>query len=282
MVDSVKGLKLKRQARRNKWPWLYTLTAPFRPLPNALIIGAQKSGTTSLNGWLRYHPSVQWSSIKEVHFFDRNYEKGEFWYRSHFPLTQRLLSLGQPSSCVLEASPEYLYESCVPTRIRDLVPQARLILLLRNPVHRAISHYKHNFRNGRETRPLSEALMSSEGRDRSGMPCPINHYLVQGHYAEQIERYLRLFDPSQLLFIRSERMFGDPDSVYEEVLRFLGIENLPLLCREVLNDGKRKNKSLPDSSVVVSDDVSRYLRFYFRPWNHRLTKLIPDFDVWTD
>lgn len=278
---SVKELKLIRQARRQKWPNFYTLTSALRPLPNALIIGAQKSGTTSLNGWLRYHPSVQWSSLKEVHFFDRNYEKGRLWYQSHFPLRQRFCLLGRPS-CVIEASPAYLYEPSVPGRIKELLPKARLILLLRNPVNRAISHYKHTYRNGRETRSMSEALLSNEGRDRWGMPCDINHYLAQGQYAEQLERYMNLFDPAQMLILKSEEMFQAPDSVFAKVLKFLGLIDLPLACRDALNVGSRKNRSLPASSLAVSSDVDRRLRLHYEPWNERLKRLVPDFDIWSD
>jgi len=114
------------------------------------------------------------------------------------------------------------------------------------------------------------------------MPCSANHYLVQGQYAEQIERYIALFDRSQMLAIQSERMFEDPDSVFGDVLRFLGIEEVPLMSREALNVGKRKNKSLPSSSLDVSASALSYLRSYFGPWNRRLKDLLPGFDVWSD
>jgi len=177
--------------RRVAYPY-YWLTAPLRPLPSALIIGTMKGGTSTLNAWLRHHPQVMFSAIKEVHYFNDHYDRGERWYRTYFPLWEQWLG----GRCALEATPAYLYRSSVVMpRMHALVPDARLILLLRNPVARAISHYGHQVQRGVEHRPAAEALMSPDPPAK-GKP---NHYKRRGLYADQIEQVLGFYPREQLL-----------------------------------------------------------------------------------
>src|SRR5215208_8528317 len=126
--------------------WTYgKATAKLRPLPDFLILGAQKAGTTALYAYLRWHPQITGPSFKEVSFFDRHYARGERWYRAHLPMRR--------SSIVGEASPSYLFHPLAPERVAQMLPNARLVALLRNPVDRAFSHYQHEVALGRE--PLS-------------------------------------------------------------------------------------------------------------------------------
>jgi hypothetical protein len=98
----------------------YWLTAPLRPLPSALIIGTMKGGTSTLNAWMRHHPQVMFSAIKEVHYFDECFERGERWYRTYFPLWEQWLG----GRCSLEATPAYLYRaSVVIPRMHALLPE---------------------------------------------------------------------------------------------------------------------------------------------------------------
>src|SRR5437899_5084217 len=114
--------------------WTYgRLTSFARPLPDFLIIGAQKAGTTALYAYLRRHPNVTGPPWKEVSFFDRHYARGERWYRGNFPNV--LLTRGR---LVGEAGPSYLFHPLAPDRIAALVPRARLITLVRDPVDRAL------------------------------------------------------------------------------------------------------------------------------------------------
>jgi len=278
-ASSIKDVKALRQLRRQKWNWLYQLTAPFRPLPGALIIGAQKSGTTSLNAWLRHHPEVMWSSVKEIHYFDRAPDRSVFWYRSHFPLLQRIRLLWGPS-CALEASPEYLYNPEVAARMKAVVPDVKLIVLLRNPVYRAISHYQHWVRHGWERRPASEALTSPGGYDNQGLPVDVNFYRHRGHYAEQLSRYFEVYSRDQFLIIRSESMFANPEVAYGRVLEFLGLSGAPLVDRRPRNRGSSKNKSLPLDATDIPRETVEFLFDYFKPLNLRLSELLPEFDVW--
>jgi hypothetical protein len=136
------------------------VTARWRCLPDFIIVGAQKAGTTSLYHYLRRHRQIRMSWVKEVHYFDNNFHKGDFWYRSHFPIDTRSTN----GYLVGEASPYYLAHPHAPARISKLLPSARLIVLLRNPRDRAISHYFHQKRAGIETLPMMEAFVKEEER----------------------------------------------------------------------------------------------------------------------
>mgnify|MGYP006439820863 CR=1 FL=1 len=137
-----------------------------RVLPNFIIVGAQKAGTTSLFRYLTSHPQIKAPfKTKEIHFFDGglesedNYKKGLKWYKSHFPLKSKMYN-----KLTYEASPLYLFHPCAPKRIKKDIPDVKIIILLRNPVERSISHYFHELRKGRERLTVDEAFRKEEDR----------------------------------------------------------------------------------------------------------------------
>lgn len=261
----------RRQLHGTLYP-LYRLTAPLRPLPDAVIIGAMKCGTTSLNAWLRHHPQVLYPCRKELHYFDQHADRSVGWYRSHFPLRGHLLKPAV-GLCTIEATPAYIYRPEVPERMHALLPEARLIAILRNPVRRAISHYDHRHRHGREQRSLEEALMAPHGLDDQGHAVPTNLYKHRGHYAEQLARVLRCYPREQLLVLRSEDLFEEPDSVYRRVLEFLRID-----ATHELADRKPRNVSRQKHEVPLQ--VIEHLEAYFREPNAALARLLPEFPLW--
>jgi hypothetical protein len=207
--------------------WAYgTATAGARPLPDFLIIGAQKAGTTALYDYLYRHPAISGPRWKEVSFFDRHWSRGERWYRGNFPRHAR--------APVGEASPSYLFHPLAPERVRSLVPQARLIALLRNPVDRAFSHYQHEVALGREPLTFEQALEREEERTHGELermlaePHSFSHawwnhtYKARGLYAEQLERWLAVFPREQLLVIGTEKFAAAPAATYARVLEFVG------------------------------------------------------------
>jgi Sulfotransferase domain len=202
-------------------------TARWRPLPDFLVIGAQKAGTTALYAYLRWHPGITGPSWKEVSFFDRHWWRGEAWYRGQFPLRsgQRLVG---------EASPSYLFHPLAPERVRSLVPDAKLVALVRDPVDRAYSHYQHEYALGREPLSFEDALAAEEERTRGDVerlvadPRAFSHawwdhtYAARGHYADQLESWLEVFPRDQLLVVPSEDLGERPAETYAAVLAFLG------------------------------------------------------------
>jgi Sulfotransferase domain len=208
--------------------WAFgTVTARGRPLPDFLVLGAQKAGTTALYAYLRWHPGITGPSWKEVSFFDRHWWRGVRWYRGQFPLRSRGRLVG-------EASPSYLFHPLAPERARAVVPDARLVVVLRDPVDRAYSHYQHEVALGREPLSFEDALAAEEGRTRGEVerlvadPRAFSHewwdhtYAARGLYAEQLERWLAMFPRDQLLVVTSDDLGKRPAETYASILSFLG------------------------------------------------------------
>ena len=215
--------------------WCYSLaTSSKRGLPDFLIIGAQKAGTTSLCTYLFQHPDIKPPRRKEIHYFDSpEFGLGPRWYRAHF-------SPKRDTQLTGEASPYYLCHPHAPRRVRELVPDARLIVLLRDPVERALSHYHHQVRHGRE--PLSfEAAIDAEPERLAGeyerMISDETYYseaywgfsyVTRGLYAEQLRRWSAHFDVSSMLILDSHDFFASPRDVHLKTLKFLNLDELPL------------------------------------------------------
>jgi hypothetical protein len=174
-------------------------------LPNLIVIGAGKCGTTSLHRYLDAHPEIEMSRMKEPSFFvaERNWGRGRSWYEAQWR-DARAAVHG-------EASPQYtkhpVHEG-VPERMHALVPDAKLIYLVRDPVERIVSYYVDRRARGREDRSLAEALERS----------PDDGYVAASRYAMQLERYLRLFPQERVLVLELSR------ARLGEVFRFLGVD----------------------------------------------------------
>jgi hypothetical protein len=208
-------------------------TSRRRPMPDFLIIGAQKAGTSALYDYLARHPQVRPAITKEVHYFDLDHDPGERWYRGHFPRQGR----SAPSSFITgEATPYYLFHPLVPEKVASTLPDVKLIVLLRDPVRRAISHFYHEVALGSETRSLDRAIaeepeiMAAEhDRLASGLPPSPAHrrcsYVSRGRYAEQLSRWLDHVDEEQLLVLPAERLSRDGGETRRRALAFLGLED---------------------------------------------------------
>ena len=249
-----------------------------RALPDFLIIGAQRAGTTSLFRALSQHPQLYPSQPKEVHYFDGgghpgadNYARGEAWYRSHFPLRAAMGADGK----AFEASPLYLYHPQAPARLHALLPQARLIMLLRDPAERALSQYFFEQRRGHEPLPLMEALQAEEQRLQSTPEVSFHHhsYKTRGHYAEQLQRYLALFPREQLLILPAERWFNEPQGILQEVCAFVGVSSFPS-PPELRNDASQR------PARAIDPAVHAYLCDIFTPHNQALFALLGEEFDW--
>lgn len=250
-------------------------TGRVRRGPDFLIIGTQRGGTTSLYHYLAQHPAVVPSARKEVHYFDLQYHRGDAWYRSHFPLRDPFHRPGLVSG---EASPYYLFHPLVPARVAASHPGVRLIVLLRDPVDRAISHHEHERAKGRESLPLAEALEAEPDRIDAGVRQRVQagieepahrrfSYVARGRYAEQLERWFAHFPRDRFLILRSESLFTDPARTVDEVTTFLGLRPHPpadLTARNV--------RSYP----AVPSDLRRALRARFVEDTARLNDLLGD------
>ena len=259
-----------------RWQRLRLRTARLRRLPDFVILGAMKSGTTTLYDTLAQHPQVLPSIAKEVHFFDLDYGNGLDWYRAHFPVDAyaRLRALATGKKVITgEATPYYLFHPHAPARLLLAVPHARLIALLRDPVDRAYSHYRHNLVTKEETLSFEEALAAEEGRLRGELDRmraeesyeSVHHrahsYVARGIYVDQLQVYGTLFPREQILVLKAEDYFDNPGAVYSRVLEFLG------LGREVPAGVKLPS---PVRHPSVPAAAAQRLREFFRPHNERL------------
>jgi hypothetical protein len=258
---------------------LRVASSSIRVLPDFIIIGAQKCGTTSLYEYLAAHPAVAPAARKEVHYFDRGFRRGKGWYRAHFPTAPyrvaREVLTGQ-RLVVGEASPMYLFHPHVPKRVRALLPEAKLIALLRDPVERAYSQYHHRVRRGKEPLAFSEVLAREAQRltgevervsDATHTNLMHRHvsYLARGIYADQLTKWLRLFSREQLLILPSEEFFADTSRVFSQVLEFLGLSPWAPPRFDAFNPGRYADMDPP---------TRRWLVDYFAPHNERLYQLV--------
>ena len=203
-------------------------------------------------------------------FFDRHYRRGVAWYRGHFPTRPRQRHVG-------EASPGYLFHPLAPERVRATVPAAKLIVLVRDPVDRALSHYHHEVTLGREPLTFEEALEVEPERTQGEQERMLvepgyfsqawwNYtYLARGRYAEQLERWLAIFPREQLLVVPSEELSGDPRRTYRRVLEFLGAPS------HELDSYPRVYKQ---EYAEMREDTRRRLAAYFAEPNRRLYELL--------
>ena len=231
-------------------------TAKRRALPDFLIIGITKGGTTSLNYFLSLHPQIH-TAPQEVHYFDRdsNYKKGEPWYRSHFPFASAI----NPGDLVGEKTPDYLFFSKASKRIQKDLPNAKLICLLRNPTDRAISNYFMRLRQKHEHLPIMEAMTTDKLEWRP--------YKSRGLYLKQLQSYKSYLKNNRLLILSSEDFLADPQNTLKQVFRFLGVDET-FKCPDFKyrNVGKNKNQ--------VPREVYEYLNDYFKLPNRRLYKYL--------
>ena len=247
--------------------------------PSFLIIGAQKAGTSSLFNYLGQHPDITLPSKKELHFFDLRYDKGIEWYESLFPE-----GINYENQITGEASPYYLFHPLVPEYVRYHYPGIKLIILLRDPVDRAYSHFQMERKRG--TEPLASFVHAVEleveriyeeeqkilrGEIQSRTRFQNWSYMKRGLYGQQLQRWLGFFQREQFLIIRSEDFFSSTLLWMQQIHTFLGIRDIPPANLSPVNSNK-----YPELPVSVKDK----LKDYFHDDGLLLQKLAGNNFVW--
>jgi len=257
-----------------------------RALPNFMLIGAQKSGTSSMFAYLKQHPQIVPPVYKEPYFFDRHYDRGLAWYGCNFPALSTIQRkndrTGKPH-LTFEATATYVFDEKAPDRIASDVDTRKFILLLRNPVDRAISAYWHAKRMGRETRSLDDALDADlfhyeaecafeEGRGpQPPGPAPKPAYVRRGIYRESVQRWHTIFGPDNLLVLQSEAMFADPGAVMAKVFAFLNLAPAASNNYEAQNVGGYRK---------TDENARARLAHFYRPHNEALNRLTGNGFTW--
>ncbi len=267
-----------------------TATARWRPGPDLLVVGAKRGGTTSLWRYLDDHPGVlptfpRAEHIKGTYFFDENWNRGTDWYRSHYPtIARRRLAerrLGYRPVTV-EASPYYLFHPHAPSRAAEVVPDALIVALLRDPVERAFSHWKER-RNHTEDLSFVDALAAEADRtsgieaemlaDPSLVSTAHRHqsYVAQSRYAPMLERWFDAFGRDQVLVTAAEDFYANPQCFVDQVTDRLGLPRRDLGTPEPFNAEPSADMDQDvrhHLSEVLADDITAVERLLGRsmPW----------------
>jgi hypothetical protein len=243
--------------------------------PSFLIIGSQKCGTTSLYNYLAQHPNIIAAAKKEIHFFDCNYDKGYRWYKSHFCETNK--HRDKKNVIAGEATPYYIFHPHAPTRVKKTLPGVKLIVMLRNPVERAFSHYKHHVKYKVEPLSFIAAIKAESERLAGELNKMIQNenyqsynlqmfsYLHRGVYVDQLKRWFAYFSKEQFLILKSEDFFAEPENNFAKTLRFLGLPEYKLMHYKKFN---------PSQAFSMDNSTREYLINYFRPYNENLYELL--------
>ena len=264
-------------------------TAAFRPPPDFLIIGTKRGGTTSLWNYLLGHPHVlpmfpAPRGLKSPYYFFEHLDRGERWYRSHFPTSAaRELAARRLGGPVVtgEASPYYLYYPQAPGLVRASLPEVKLVVLLRDPVKRAYSHYWERVGQGVEPLGFAEALAAEPARLRGelervfaepGYYSRAHDYFAyrdRGVYLPQLERWFAQYPRDRALVLRSEDLYRDEQATVDQVCDFLGIPR-----RRVPTRIRHNYIPAPPMDPAVRDE----LRSFYQPHNAALARFL-DMDL---
>jgi Sulfotransferase family len=255
-------------------------TARWRALPDFFIVGTKRGGTTSLWNWLDGHPQVlsmfpKPRGLKSTDFFFTASRGEPRWYRSHFhTTTYRALAGGRRGPVVNgEASPYYMYGPHVPRLMSEVVPDARILVLLRDPVERAYSHYQERKQQGVETLSFADALAAEEERtseqwrqvlddpERYSSAVDFFSYRDRGVYLPQLERLYAAYPLEQVLVLRSEDLYAEPQKVFDAACDFLAISRHPLGHPKRHNEIKR---------APMDPALREELTEFYRPHNEAL------------
>ncbi|MFW6774493.1 sulfotransferase family protein [Nocardioides sp. CPCC 205120] len=265
-----------------------TATAAWRPGPDVLVVGAKRSGTTFLWSALLSHPQVlpllpAAQHVKSPHWFTRHADRSEAWYRGHFPTTatRRRHALRHGAALAVEADPAYLFDPRVATRAHQVLPDACIVVLLRDPVERAYSHYRERVKAGVESLGFAEALAAEPGRlagERERLAAdPTYHpraldwysYRARGEYADQVAAWLEAYGPDRVLVLRSEDMYADPAAALGRVQDHVGLDRRPPAST-------RRNRAPGDA---LPAGPAEELRAHYEPHTKELARLLGT-EVW--
>ncbi|MDA8745536.1 sulfotransferase domain-containing protein [Rubripirellula amarantea] len=272
-LRAVRSAKSTLRAARQIGPLVWRLaTSRHRALPDLMIVGAQKAGTTQLFASMARHPACFAALKKEVQYFSKQANRSVSWYRSHFALQRTVQRAG---GVTFEATPSYLPSPAALKQMHATVPGAKVVVLLRDPVSRAFSHYQHYKTRQLETRSFAQAV-DEILRDRpidfaerwlaEPNADPLYDYVARGYYALQLQALWRLYDSQNTLVMDSSELFADTDAATQRVFDFVGLRRFPVPPKKVYNIGHYREK--------IGPEVAVRLREHYEAHDQELAKLL--------
>ena len=260
-------------------------TGFLRVLPDFLIIGAAKCGTTSLYSFMIKHPDIYPALWKEIFFFDRYYPRGINWYRANFPSKFQKFSkkLVKKNFLTGEATPTYIHHPLAAQRVFETNSKIKLIILLRNPIERAYSHYQMEVSLGYENKSFEVAINLENERlsgEKEKMLMDKNYfsykrqifsYLTSGIYVDQLKIWMNQFPKEQFLIIKTEDLANKPQEILNQVFEFLNLAKFDMSKFEKYNLGKYSE---------MNNHIRKKLVNYFLPHNEKLYKFLDNDFNW--
>ena len=255
---------------------IFAISGPIRSLPDFIIIGAVRSGTTSLYYNICQHPCVLSAAYDELGFFDSNFHLGLNWYRSLFPtlFSKWMVKYNKKFAITGEDTPFYIWSPLVAKRILKILPNIKLIVLFRNPVDRAYSNYHLTIREGNENLSFEDAIQV-ELKNLENTNIEFEHdvkkytipssYIVKGFYADQLKIWLELFNPEQLFIVSTEDLESNPQKTLDSIYDFLKIPKNHKLIPE-----KQKVASYPE----MKNETRKFLIDFYKKHNAELFAMI--------
>ena len=255
---------------------IFGITGPIRSLPDFIIIGTVRSGTTSLYYNICQHQCVLTAAYDELGFFDSNYHLGLNWYRSLFPTLFSKWAVKQKTQFAItgEDTPFYIWNPLVAKRILKILPNIKLIVLFRNPVDRAYSNYHLAVREGSENLSFEDAIqveLKNLDKINDNIKQDVNKYAIarsyiaKGFYADQLKIWLELFRFEQLIIISTEDLESNPQKTLDNIYDFLKIPKNHVLIPE-----KQKIASYPK----IKDETRKFLIDLYKKSNAELFTMI--------
>jgi hypothetical protein len=226
-----------------------------------VIAGAQRSGTTTLDLYLREHPGVAmpWTR-KELHFFDseRHFRREPVDYRAY----HSNFSVRTPGRLRGESTPSYMYWQPAPARMARYNPALKIVVILRNPITRAYSHWNKERRRGRETLPFMEALRAEPERARAALPLQIRteSYVDRGFYSRQLRHLWQHFPVDQTLVLQSTTLQADPAATLQRIACFLGLGPFPPVDARLANAKRYENPMRPEEWAYLAGIYGEEIR----------------------
>ena len=250
----------------------FGITSPLRVLPDFFVIGAGRTGTTSLYHYLDQHPSLSKSAYDELGYFDVNFHLGLHWYRSLFPsiFTKYKIKLKTNFFMTYDVTPSYVRRPWNAERIKKLFPNTKLIIVLRNPVDRTYSHY-HLAKKFGETRTFDELVKEDmnnilkwkvDSKDDNYFGTKVEKsFLARGFYAEQLEKWFKLFSTNQIMIVPSEKLASDTQNTMSGIFKFLNLPEFKIPNTKKVNVSQY-SKMNPATRKLLID--------FFKPYNEEL------------
>ena len=268
------------------------MTSRLRSLPDFIIIGVGRAGTTALYSYLIQHPSIVAAStdnnesVADLHFFEYMISNNIQWYKSHFPILFSKSKNQKNSFITGEYTSTYIYHPDVPKRIFNLLPKIKLIVILRNPIDKAYSTYQQQFRFGEYTTSFEDTVNAEFRRINLNKDFPelnSNNYdfenfvaqniIRHGIYADYLETWLKIFDRKQILILNSEDLKNSTKETLHRVFHFLIVSNYDIANTSQVNVGKYP---------PINKITRKKLIEFFKPHNQRLNKLLDTEFDWDD